>query len=803
MLFRYFFVELSAIALFFLMACSGDNGSSPSSNDGNSGLEAPIDSIRVIDPETGDTILIFDTTTVQKYQDVHWVGNSALVITEISPYNMDWLDEDGDDPAWVEIYNAGNVSANLKHYSLVENLKDPRKWEFGDELIAAKTARIVFCDKKNITSLYGETQSEIKGADGKTYHKRLHTNWKMDKSGGTIYLIDGSNGIRDSVTFPELRGGVSWGIVDGGEWKYFEKPTPEKPNTASQAYEGFSEKVSLPAGGFYSEVITLQPVTSAEGTVRCTFDGSIPTAQTEEFTEPKEIESNKVVRCGVFSAGKITKDIATETYFIGESVKMPVVSISVDPSFMSNYYNIETNLSGCGPSCNPPILYDDREFPVHVEYFANGDASKEAAFEIDAGLSLMGGYSRLEPKKSVAIVMREEYQPGWLHYPLFETRKGVNDKYKGFNLRNNGNRFVSDYMEDALGGAMLEGSGVDYQRSRQVVVFYNGRYKGIHDMRERFNKNYVETNYGIDANTVNVVKHIGKEVKASSGSADGYLSMLNYINSNDMSDSKNYGVAKTMLDVGNFADYMAAEIYYHNGDWPDNNVRAWSSANQPWKFMIYDLDHGFSWKWPSNGFSSGTDMFWWIEKGGSNSCSSAQCFASIYNRLIKNADFKRMFINRSAVMLERFLTGARADSIAGSMYATMNEGDIERDLEKYEHRRNAYESFDASGASLVLWAKKREASVREDYSSRFKLSGMISVTIESSGAGTVLMEGMNLPGSTSTSTNYTGTFFGGNKMELTAVPSAGATFAGWSDGSSENPRVFSVSDKMKITAKFK
>ena len=146
----------------------------------------------------------------------------------------------------------------------------------------------------------------------------------------------------------------------------------------------------------------------------------------------------------------------------------------------------------------------------------------------------MGGWSRMERKKSVAIVMKEEYGGTWLKgYPLFETRKGVNDKYKGFNLRNNGNRFVSDYFADAVGGAILEGSGVDYQRSRQVVVFYNGKYYGIHDMRERFNKNFVETNYGIDASSVTFLKHLGVKVEASNGTPDEYIAMLEYAADHD------------------------------------------------------------------------------------------------------------------------------------------------------------------------------------------------------------------------------------------------------------------------------
>jgi hypothetical protein len=84
---------------------------------------------------------------------------------------------------------------------------------------------------------------------------------------------------------------------------------------------------------------------------------------------------------------------------------------------------------------------------VHIEYFENGSSSDGPAFSVDAGISLMGNYSRLENKKSVAIVMREEYQDGKIHYPLFETRSQTANSFRGFNLRNNGNRFVSDYLD--------------------------------------------------------------------------------------------------------------------------------------------------------------------------------------------------------------------------------------------------------------------------------------------------------------------------------------------------------------------
>ena len=137
------FAVIAALGLAFagLIACSEDTISSDREKDqlpvkietttvvdsnGNTitrvdTLSSQIDSSRTIDPVTGDTVYKYDTLYVPADTTVQWKGNSALVITEISPVNLDWLDENGDDPGWIEIYNAGSEAANLKGYSLVQN----------------------------------------------------------------------------------------------------------------------------------------------------------------------------------------------------------------------------------------------------------------------------------------------------------------------------------------------------------------------------------------------------------------------------------------------------------------------------------------------------------------------------------------------------------------------------------------------------------------------------------------------------------------------------------------------------------
>ncbi|MBR5411588.1 MAG: CotH kinase family protein [Fibrobacter sp.] len=773
-------------------------------------IPAKVDSMIQVDPVTGRKDTIYDTVFIPADSSVRWVGNSSLVITEIAPVNLDWLDENGEDPGWVEIYNAGDEVASLKGYSLTNNLEKPRKWYFVDDSIQPKSFRVVFCDKGNL--------SKVESVDEGDLHKRPHTSWKLDKDGGSIYLIDRYYSIRDSVNYPAISSGLSYGILDGGIWKFFEKATPEKPNTESTAYDGMAPKFNFKSqGGFYSQALTLKPPTNVpEGaSVRCTKNGSIPTKDSEKFDSDLKIESNMVLRCAVFKDGLLTKEVVTNTYFIEEDeIKMPVVAVSVDPVFFEKHYVKKSACGDSDPNSCPPGLMEDVEYPVHVEYFADGSSSKEKAFEIDAGISLMGGWSRVNDKKSVAIAMHEEYQAGKIKYPLFETRKGVNDEYKAFNLRNNGNRFVSDYVEDAMGGALLEGSGVDYQRSRQVVVFYNGKYYGIHDMRERYNRAYVETNYGINSNSVKMIKHLGAIDKVTASGDDAqavkdYQDMLNFVGTNDMSVAENYAAAKTLLDVGNFADYMAAEIYYHNGDWPNNNVRAWSAPGQPWKFMVYDLDHGFGWKWgvtDPNGdkFNDGTNMFTWIKQGGGNKpCKDVGCFANLYIKLMANDEFKRMFINRSCVMLNSYLNSSRVSTIVDQMVATIPESEKKRDVEKFHQDEMYYpDGFDWKGTHLKSWASERDSKVLSEYKSEFKLGETVNVTIAATGNGSVLMEGMNLPSAT-----YKGKFFSGMQMVLTAVPNAGSILDGWSgctpiEGAADMC-VATIDGDMTISATFK
>lgn len=551
----------------------------------------------------------------------------------------------------------------------------------------------------------------------------------------------------------------------------------------------------------FNTPFTLQPPQPLNnGEVKCTFDGSEPDSTTPAFTENKIIDTTTVVRCYEFANGEI-KQKQTETYFINESIGMPVVSISVDPMYVKDYLDAEP----CKPDpCFEAKFWEDVEYPTHVEYFAEGSEAKEKGFEIDAGISIAGNYSRNQQKKSVSIVMRKKYQNGKLHYPLFETRP-ENNKFKAFILRNNGNRFVSDYIEDAMATSLLEGTNVDYQRSRQVIVFYNGQYRGIYDMREKLNEHFVETNYGINHNNVDFIKLNGIDIDLKNGSSKEYEDLMETIKNENYSENEAaYKAIKEKIDINNFIEYMAAEIYYRNEDWPDNNVRAWKSSSTSWRFIAFDTDIGFGLGRHISGFSNDENIINWAVHGGKkkNICDidkGNKCFNLIFAKLIQNSTFKQAFINRAVYLYSSYINSKKVAERVNAIYNSIDAKQMTRDQKIYTRQSNTNscgQKFDYKGDCLKSWSTTRDQSVRDDIRNYFNLGNDVPISIEIEGKGRLKLDGAYI----TQSNTYNWEAFENNPIELEVECYAGAKFQTWENGSKSSKRTIYPKESTIYTA---
>lgn len=547
-----------------------------------------------------------------------------------------------------------------------------------------------------------------------------------------------------------------------------------------------ASRALIPVAGF-KKAFTLSPP-STQGIVQCTFDGSEPDSTTKAFLEDRLIDSTTVVRCHEFIGGILAKK-QTETYFINEKINMPVVSISVDPYYVKEYLDAEP----CKPyPCYSAKFWEDVEYPTHVEYFPKGSSSKKKAFEVDAGLSIAGNYSRNFEKKTVEIKMRKEYQSGKIHYPLFEARP-EKSSFKGFKLRNNGNRFERDLYEDAMATSLLEGTNVDYQRSRQVIVFYNGEYRGIYGMQEKLNEHFIETNYGIDNNNVDFIKIINDSIYLKNGSLDDYLNTIQFIDkSNFKDDSAAYQSVAKMIDIPNYLEYMAAEIFYFNNDWPQNNVRAWKSGNSPWKFIAYDIDNGFDFFPKLAGFTENTNMINWILDGGrpNRAChgnKNYKCFSNIFTKLIQNPSFKQSFINRASYLYSTFINGEKVAQQIDLINKSIDPAQITRDIELYKrsnHKNACGTYFETDGSCLKTWSYNRDKTVRNDFKEAFGLNDDVPITIKVKGNGTLRLDGFDIK----QSPEYNWNVFEHHPMELSVVCPNGSTSVIWEDGSTDPNR---------------
>ena len=87
---------------------------------------------------------------------------------------------------------------------------------------------------------------------------------------------------------------------------------------------------------------------------------------------------------------------------------------------------------------------------------------------------------------------------------------------------------------------------IDYQDYKPSIVFLNGEYYGIHNIREKLNEHYIETIFNVERGNIDLIE-ISKEVRVKEGDGVAYEHLYNFISDNDMSLPENFEYVKTWL----------------------------------------------------------------------------------------------------------------------------------------------------------------------------------------------------------------------------------------------------------------
>ncbi|MFH1214757.1 MAG: CotH kinase family protein [Candidatus Neomarinimicrobiota bacterium] len=655
---------------------------------------------------------------------------------------------------WLEIYNAEDTTVLAGGLFLTDDLSEPLKWQIPvNTSIAANSFLVIWMD----------------GHD-----TELHASFKLSGSGEQIGLFSVDGSAIDTISYPVQSADIAYGRYPdaGTNWRYFQQPTPGSANI-SQPSDGLVPNPRFSHnGGFYHGaqnigLTTIEP----DAVIHYTLDGSPPSDDAPVYSGPIAVTATVVIRAQATKSGYLPSAVITNTYFIDESVTLPVVSVATDPD---NLWSDQTGIYVEGTNGIPGYCLttarnwnQDWERPISIELFEK-DGSR--AFGTDAGMKIGGGCTRKYPQKTLAIYARSIYGASRINYRIFDD-KNISS-FNNINLRNSGQDWYRTLFRDGLMQTIVKDRmDIDWQAYKPAILFLNGEYWGIHAIREKHNEHYLEDNYGVDPDKVDIL--VG-QATVKNGSAATYNTLLNYIKSTDLSVAASFNYVKSRIDINEYLDYLVAEIYFANIDWPGGNIKYWrpQGDGNKWRWILFDTDLGF-----------GAHE---LGQYNSNSLANATAETSTYyanpswstlllRKMLTNEEFRSQFIQRFASHINTTFQTDHVLHIIDSLQANI-AAEIPRHKAKWSASLSFGATWEAQVEIIREFARKRPEYMISHLTEKFVLSGMANLTasVSESGAGYILLGGVSIPDD-----GFTGQYFRDVSLECRAIPAKGYRFAGW------------------------
>ena len=728
------------------------------------------------------------------------------------------VDDDGDFSDWLELYNPGAEAFDLTGCYLSDDPDNPLRWRFPAATIPAGGFRLIWAS--------GKDRAGPAGA--------LHTNFAISAGGEPLLLFaaDGTTRLDEAGPRALAADQSSGRLPDGADaWVVFGSATPGASNAAGLLF--LAPPDFAPAPGFYTAPVALAlAAADQQAAIRYTLDGSEPTEASPLYLEPLPLDSRdgdpdtialiptnfsdpadhygwrpprgevfkiNVVRARAFRSGYAPSAVTTGSYLIDPDpagrLLLPVVSVATSPANLFDdaigiYVPGDTYTPGDQASGNYFQRGDEWERPLHVEFF---DLQGTALLAQDAGARIHGGYSRRFPQKTLRLTARAQYGPPRFDCALFEDLPY--DSYRCFLIRNAGNDWGLTGFRDLALQTMCKDMGFDTQAGRPVVHFINGEYWGLANLRERYDRHYLARVYGVPEDAVALLVENAELEEGQESDRDDYLALRSYVTDNDCSEPAHLAAVAERMDLANFIAYNVAEIYLANYDWPGVNIRFWRRtlpAYDPgapfghdgrWRWLMYDVD------WTYAFAASAHNTLAHATAAASAEYWNPPWSTALLRGLLANAGFRRDFINafadhlNSTFVPERLIRiiDACADRTLPAIAAWQDRWDIAHD-------------WADDVQDMRRFANERPAHLRSHIIDHFSLAGATTLTlaVNDPARGKLRINGLvidgDLPGLDDPATPYpwTGIYFQGVPITVTALPAPGHRFLAWQhDGGSD------------------
>ncbi|MBT3252535.1 MAG: T9SS type A sorting domain-containing protein [Candidatus Marinimicrobia bacterium] len=693
---------------------------------------------------------------------------------------------------WVEIYNAEDITIDVGGYYLTDNFNVPDKWQFPpNSIIQPGELLLVWTDGQDSLG---------------------HTSFKLSKDGEEIGLYDGLGNEIDTVTFPPQVTDISFGRdADGSQdWVYFSDPTPGAANSTpgtSGNLRGSAPVFSL-QGGFYEGSISLEMESNLSNSeIRYTLDGSKPTNTSELYTGPINLHSTAVVRAVGYSPDLASSLVTTNTYIIDDSSELPLISLSTNPEYLwDEAFGILSNGEDC-QGVETANSCQSWERPVHFEYFERDGALKVSQ---TTGLKVRGTTSCIFPRKQLGLYARDKYGEDEFSNQFFRDKYLASFKRLIFRpgaADGIGNQYWGTMFRDEMIATLVKDRmDIDYSASQPAVLFLNGEYFGVHNIRERVKQHYLAANYGYDSNKLDILEN-PYNGGVYQGDAQHYTNMLDFLGNNDISILENYEILKTLMDVDEFINYQIVELYIANIEWGNLNIQCWRPKTEDgkWRWVLWDVEGSYN-IYPDGRTSHLVDPF---QYGEDNFLRHRWLF----EQLLTNTEFKNDFIQRFTAHLNTSFHPNRVMNIIDSLKAVI-EPEMDRDINRWAGECqddcgvssplctiSSFTAWEENIDRMRVFATGRPSRMRRHIFDKFGLTDIVSLTLSTagSGAGSLLINDVEV-----TDSMATGGYFTDVPLRVSAIPHAGSRFVGWFSGDEAQSNSISIilSSDSTVTAVF-
>jgi len=518
-------------------------------------------------------------------------------------------------------------------------------------------------------------------------------------------------------------------------------------------------------GGIYQASVQVE-LSSLGDKIYYTTDGNRPSSSSKRYSDPLLFDKTTPVRAVAYKDGKPGK-VVTQTYLIGREYNMAVISITGNPD---DFFSFDRGIyvKGCCADSVPPYkhanFWKGWERKINIEFY---EPNGELAFNQKVGVRIFGGFSKGLPMKSLAIISRKKYEKKTIKYPIFPN-KDIK-KYKSIVLRNSGSDFNNTQFRDALLTNLVEPLDIEIQAYRPSVVYINGVYWGVHNVREKINEYYLKSNGGANPDSVDIMKHRNDLL---SGNRDHYLKMKKFINKTDFSDTSEIRHLNTLMDVDNFINYNITEVYVDNRD-AGGNIRFWrpQTPDGRWRWVLFDTDISFGISGKTAYKKNTLDK---MTIKHNEAWPDPAWSTLIIRNLLENDSIKNLYVNRFADHLNTIFSAENVNFKIDSIH-DMLKYEMPFHFEKW--RSSNLERWGRNVQKMKDFASNRPHYMRLHLMERFELSDTIVVDIQNQNTvmGHVQINSIKVDSS------FVGIYFKGAPVSIKAKAEYGYEFVKWEE----------------------